>query len=141
MKKLWTWCINNLIVVIPILLVIFTTPMLIASFKKDDQKVTERPSENTEETHFSENNQENITPNIPCLSDEPNLVFHHEIPDIKLSANQNECTIPLDYGYEVRWCCYNGAVSQYIDHARKTMTLRRTAGEPTLQIRYYVVKD
>jgi hypothetical protein len=87
----------------------------------------------------TEKKQEEAQPIMPCMCNDPNLVFSHSAPNVYLSKGQKHAW-DRPYGYETKWCAYNGKVKQLTRNGQTEMTLEVVEGEPVVMVRYYVKK-
>lgn len=79
-------------------------------------------------------------PPMPCMEDDPNLVFAYAVPDVTLRKGE-EYKHDRPYGHEAKWCVYGGKIRQ-ISHGGETqIILKGITDEPALvRLRFYFKK-
>jgi hypothetical protein len=92
-----------------------------------------KPKQNTNEEIVN-------SPVMPCMEDDPNLVFHHAVQDVILQKGESY-TWDRPHGYEVKWCAYEGQVKQLTKERDLEMILEGITNAPAhVMVRYYVKK-
>lgn len=107
MKKFKTWCLNNLIVVIPLGLVLILTPIAIMSFGRNEEKVAEK--------NAAESTIENPA---PINKTKDGRIIYDIVPNVVMQAGETR-TFTAPYGTEFHMVNLEGAVTKLSRSGKK----------------------
>jgi len=111
--------------------------------KGSDDGVVIKPLPTTQEESIPKedtNISQPSPPPMPCMEDDPNLVFAYAVPDVILRKGESH-TWKRDLGYEIRGCVYEGNVKKITQEGDLQMTLVGITDKPALvRLRFYFKK-